>query len=219
MKTPRFKALGLATALMSCPALSVTDTDLPWLNRVLPTSTQALTASPQNDWWLAVSFSMPESSLINAARVAAARQLALVFRGLPIEDLANPAVTDSQATLAERFGLHWIARTQARFEPLQKEGAAIEIDPERFVAAHVQDVPQLVFVCSSNPNIVFRLKGDVSPDWAVRKISDQLTRAQRQADARAAAKDNSANAINQGRLACLNEALAALARHQAEPEQ
>lgn len=134
-------------------------------------------APAPTSWWLAVSFSMPQTSLEQAAREAARLKLPLIFRGLPVARLKDERVTDPKADLAQQFGLHWIARTQRYFEPLQKAGAVVQIDPIRFESARVTDVPRLVYLCPQDPNTVFSLRGDVRAGWASEYLQKQLTQA------------------------------------------
>ena len=140
----------------------------------LPTENQSLWSL-----WVAVSFSMPRTSLSRLATDAGAAQIPLVFRGVGTEpEKEDPQPQGKPQTQLERYGKNFLARHLMDFEPLIKEGAAVKLDPKRFEKASVTDVPRLILMHEnrerSGSPLYFTARGDVTLRFALEFLMSEI---------------------------------------------
>ena len=123
------------------------------------------------DLFVAISKSMPTTSLERLARDAAKTQVPLVPQGMG----AKPEKNTMGKTVLETYGRHWIARHMDDWTFVTKTGAVLQIDPTRFKAAGIVDVPQVIVMrhcenrgqCQQKPSWILRARGDVTLDYAL----------------------------------------------------
>ncbi len=140
----------------------------------LPTSNQ-----PRWVLWAAVSFSMPQKSLLRLAGDAADAQIPLVFRGVGTEP--NDKNIDRKGkpeTALQRYGKGFLARHLADFEPLIQTGATVKLDPKRFEKASVTDVPRVILMrenlTASGNSFYFTARGDVTLRYALQFLVEEI---------------------------------------------
>ena len=144
-------------------------------------SVNTLSTENQSLWslWVAVSFSMPRTSLSRLATDAGAAQIPLVFRGVGTEpEKEDPQPQGKPQTQLERYGKNFLARHLMDFEPLIKEGAAVKLDPKRFEKASVTDVPRLILMREnrerSGSPLYFTARGDVTLRFALEFLMSEI---------------------------------------------
>ena len=123
------------------------------------------------DLFVAISKSMPKTSLERLARDAAKAQVPLVLQGVG----TRPEKNTIGKTVLETYGRHWIARHMDDWAFVTKTGAVLQIDPTRFKAAGIVDVPQVIVMrhcenrgqCQQKPTWILRARGDVTLDYAL----------------------------------------------------
>lgn len=123
------------------------------------------------DLFVAISKSMPTTSLERLARDAAKAQVPLVLQGLG----AKPEKNTMGKTVLETYGQHWIARHMDDWAFVTQTGAVLQIDPTRFKATGIVDVPQVIVMrhcenrgqCQQKPTWILRSRGDVTLDYAL----------------------------------------------------
>lgn len=123
------------------------------------------------DLFVAISKSMPTTSLERLARDAAKAQIPLVLQGVG----AKPEKNTMGKTVLETYGRHWIARHMKDWAFVTQTGAVLQIDPTRFKAAGIVDVPQVIVMrhcgnrgqCQQKPTWILRARGDVTLDYAL----------------------------------------------------
>lgn len=123
------------------------------------------------DLFVAISKSMPTTSLEHLARDAVKAQVPLVLQGVG----TRPEKNTIGKTVLETYGRHWIARHMDDWAFVTKTGAVLQIDPTRFKAAGIVDVPQVIVMrhcenrgqCQQKPTWILRARGDVTLDYAL----------------------------------------------------
>ncbi len=95
-----------------------------------------------------VSFSMPEASLKSLSREAQKQGAVLVMRGLYRDSFVQTA------------------------QKLQQLGITVDIHPELFEAHHIVSVPTFIKIDNGRP--LYRLKGNVTLDFALKKFNPLL---------------------------------------------
>lgn len=123
------------------------------------------------DLFVAISKSMPTTSLERLARDAAQAQVPLVLQGVG----TRPEKNTMGKTVLETYGRHWIARHMEDWAFVTQTGAVLQIDPTRFKAAGIVDVPQVIVMrhcenrgqCQQKPTWILRARGDVTLDYAL----------------------------------------------------
>lgn len=123
------------------------------------------------DLFVAISKSMPQTSLERLARDAAQAQVPLVLQGVG----TRPEENTMGKTVLETYGRHWIARHMEDWAFVTQTGAVLQIDPTRFKAAGIVDVPQVIVMrhcenraqCQQKPTWILRARGDVTLDYAL----------------------------------------------------
>lgn len=123
------------------------------------------------DLFVAISKSMPKTSLERLARDAAQAQVPLVLQGVG----TRPEKNTMGKTVLETYGRHWIARHMEDWAFVTQTGAVLQIDPTRFKAAGILDVPQVIVMrhcenrgqCQQKPTWILRARGDVTLDYAL----------------------------------------------------
>lgn len=123
------------------------------------------------DLFVAISKSMPKTSLERLARDAAKAQVPLVLQGVG----TRPEKNTIGKTVLETYGRHWIARHMDDWAFVTQTGAVLQIDPSRFKAAAIVDVPQVIVMrhcknrgqCQQKPTWILRARGDVTLDYAL----------------------------------------------------
>ena len=127
--------------------------------------------------WAAVSFSMPEASLMRLASDAKAAGIALVFRGVGTEP-EDHQPTEKPQTQLQKFGQGFLARHLSDFKPLVKTGVAVKLDPKRFENAKVTDVPRLILTrespARSGARFDLTARGDVTLRFALEALIDEI---------------------------------------------
>ena len=139
-----------------------------------------LSTSPTADWdiFVAISKSIPKSSLERLSQDAAIANLPLVLQGVGIE----PPAQEQKGTTLETYGKHWVARHLEDWTFVTQKGATLQIDPIRFTKANIFDVPQVILMkqcnkganCEATP-LVFRARGDVTLDYAINELRKTLS--------------------------------------------
>lgn len=139
-----------------------------------------LSTSPTTDWdiFVAISKSIPKSSLERLAQDAAIANLPLVLQGVGIK----PPAQEQKGTTLETYGKHWVARHLEDWTFVTQKGATLQIDPVRFTKARIFDVPQVILMkrcnqgasCDTTP-LVFRARGDVTLDYAINELRKTLS--------------------------------------------
>lgn len=139
-----------------------------------------LSTSPTADWdiFVAISKSIPKSSLERLTEDAAIANLPLVLQGVGIE----PPAQEQKGTTLETYGKHWVARHLEDWTFVTQKGATLQIDPVRFRKAHIIDVPQVILMkrcnkganCEATP-LVFRARGDVTLGYAINELRKILS--------------------------------------------
>lgn len=139
-----------------------------------------LSTSPTADWdiFVAISKSIPKSSLERLAQDAATAKIPLVLQGVGIK----PPAQEQKGTTLETYGKHWVARHLEDWTFVTQKGATLQIDPVRFTKAHIFDVPQVILMkrcnqgasCDTTP-LVFRARGDVTLDYAINELRKTLS--------------------------------------------
>lgn len=139
-----------------------------------------LSTSPTTDWdiFVAISKSIPKSSLERLAQDAATAKIPLVLQGVGIE----PPAQEQKGTMLETYGKHWVARHLEDWTFVTQKGATLQIDPVRFTKARIFDVPQVILMkrcnqgasCDTTP-LVFRARGDVTLDYAINELRKTLS--------------------------------------------
>ncbi len=130
------------------------------------------------DLFVAISKSMPKTSLERLARDAAKAQVPLVLQGVG----TKPEKNTMDKTVLETYGRHWIARHMDDWAFVTQTGAVLQIDPTRFKAAGIFDVPQVIVMrhcenrgqCQQNPTWILRARGDVTLDYALEYLLANL---------------------------------------------
>lgn len=123
------------------------------------------------DLFVAISKSMPQTSLERLARDATQAQVPLILQGVG----TKPDKSTMGKTVLESYGRHWIARHMEDWAFVTQTGAVLQIDPTRFKAAGILDVPQVVVMrhcenrgqCQQKPTWMLRARGDVTLDYAL----------------------------------------------------
>lgn len=123
------------------------------------------------DLFVAISKSMPTTSLERLARDAAKAQVPLVLQGVG----TRPKKNTMGKTVLETYGRHWIAHHMEDWAFGTQTGAVLQIDPIRFKAAGIVDVPQVIVMrhcgnrgqCQQKPTWILRARGDVTLDYAL----------------------------------------------------
>ena len=139
-----------------------------------------LSTSPTADWdiFVAISKSIPKSSLERLSQDAAIANLPLVLQGVGIE----PPAQEQKGTMLETYGKHWVARHLEDWTFVTQKGATLQIDPVRFTKARIFDVPQVILMkrctqgtnCEARP-LVFRARGDVTLGYAINELRKTLS--------------------------------------------
>ena len=139
-----------------------------------------LSTSPTADWdiFVAISKSIPKSSLERLTEDAAIANLPLVLQGVGIK----PPAQEQKGTTLETYGKHWVARHLEDWAFVTQKGATLQIDPVRFTKAHIIDVPQVILMkrcnkganCEATP-LVFRARGDVTLGYAINELRKILS--------------------------------------------
>lgn len=145
-------------------------------------SIQTLPDANQPRWtlWVAVSFSMPQASLMRLATDASVAEIPLVFRGVGSHpnDENTPQTKDIPQTQLQRYGKGFLARHLADFEPLIKMGITVKLDPKHFEKACVTDVPRVILMRESREAfaapLYFTARGDVTLRFALDHLMDEL---------------------------------------------
>lgn len=130
------------------------------------------------DLFVAISKSMPTTSLEHLARDAAKAQVPLILQGVG----AKPDKSTMGKTVLETYGRHWIARHMEDWAFVTQTGAVLQIDPTRFKAAGILDVPQIIVMrhcenrgqCQQKPTWILRARGDVTLDYALEYLLSTL---------------------------------------------
>ena len=123
------------------------------------------------DLFVAISKSMPTTSLERLARDAAQAQVPLVLQGVG----TRPEKNTMGKTVLETYGQHWIARHMDDWAFVTQIGVVLPIDPTRFKAAGIVNVPQVIVMrhcenraqCQQKPAWILRAQGDVTLDYAL----------------------------------------------------
>lgn len=126
---------------------------------------------------IAVSLSMPRTSLERLAMDARDAGLALSFRGVGVE--INDKPDEKPRTVLERYGKGLIARHMEDFKFLTDLGASVKIDPVLFNRQAIKDVPQVMVmqVCKTaceNTQALFVAKGDVTLRYALDYLNQEI---------------------------------------------
>ena len=139
-----------------------------------------LSTSPTAEWdiFVAISKSIPKSSLERLAQDAAIAKIPLVLQGVGIK----PPSQEQKGTMLETYGKHWVARHLEDWTFVTQKGATLQIDPVRFTKANIFDVPQVILMkrcnkganCEATP-LVFRARGDVTLDYAINELKKTLS--------------------------------------------
>lgn len=130
------------------------------------------------DLFVAISKSMPQTSLERLAQDAAQAQVPLVLQGVG----TKPDKNTMGKTVLETYGRHWIARHMEDWAFVTQTGAVLQIDPTRFKAAGIVDVPQVIVMrhcenrgqCQQKPTWILRARGDVTLDYALEYLLANL---------------------------------------------
>lgn len=130
------------------------------------------------DLFVAISKSMPKTSLERLARDAAQAQVPLVLQGVG----TRPEKNTMGKTVLETYGRHWLARHMEDWAFVTQTGAVLQIDPTRFKAAGIVDVPQVIVMrhcenrgqCQQKPTWILRARGDVTLDYALEYLLANL---------------------------------------------
>lgn len=130
---------------------------------------------------IAVSLSMPRSSLLKLGQDARDAGLALTFRGVGTEIKNKP--DEKPQTVAQRYGKGLFARHMEDFKFLTDVSANVQIDPVLFARHNITDVPRVMVIpvchtaCEHNQAILVA-RGDVSLRYALdalhKEASEQL---------------------------------------------
>lgn len=130
---------------------------------------------------VAVSLSMPRSSLLKLGQDARDAGLALTFRGVGTEIKNKP--DEKPQTVAQRYGKGLFARHMEDFKFLTDVSANVQIDPVLFARHNITDVPRVMVIpvchtaCEHNQAILVA-RGDVSLRYALdalhKEASEQL---------------------------------------------
>lgn len=130
------------------------------------------------DLFVAISKSMPTTSVEHLARDAAKAQVPLVLQGVG----TKPEKNTMGKTVLETYGRLWIARHMDDWAFVTQTGAVLQIDPTRFKAAGILDVPQVIVMrhcenrgqCQQKPTWLLRARGDVTLDYALEYLLANL---------------------------------------------
>ncbi len=130
------------------------------------------------DLFVAISKSMPQTSLQRLARDAAQAQVPLILQGVG----TRPEKNTMGKTVLETYGRHWLARHMEDWAFVTQTGAVLQIDPTRFKAAGILDVPQVIVMrhcenrgqCQQKPTWILRARGDVTLDYALEYLLANL---------------------------------------------
>lgn len=123
------------------------------------------------DLFVAISKSMPQTSLERLAQDAAQAQVPLILQGVG----TKPDKNTIGKTILETYGRHWLARHMDDWAFVTQTGAVLQIDPTRFKVAGIVDVPQIIVMrhcenrgqCQQKPTWILRARGDVTLDYAL----------------------------------------------------
>ena len=130
------------------------------------------------DLFVAISKSMPQTSLERLAQDAAQAQVPLILQGVG----TKPDKNTIGKTILETYGRHWLARHMEDWAFVTQTGAVLQIDPTRFKAAGILDVPQVIVMrhcenrgqCQQKPAWILRARGDVTLDYALEYLLANL---------------------------------------------
>ena len=127
---------------------------------------------------IAVSLSMPRTSLLKLGQDARDAGLALTFRGVGTEIQNRP--DEKPRTIAQRYGKGLIARHMEDFKFLTDAGANVQIDPVLFARHNITDVPRVMVVpvCRSaceRTQAILVARGDVSLRYALEALFKDVT--------------------------------------------
>lgn len=127
---------------------------------------------------IAVSLSMPRSSLLKLGQDARDAGLTLTFRGVGTEIQNRP--DEKPRTIAQRYGKGLIARHMEDFKFLTDAGANVQIDPVLFARHNITDVPRVMVVpvCRSaceRTQAILVARGDVSLRYALDALFNDVT--------------------------------------------
>ena len=180
---PLKTCVALMFALLTFGATAQTMNSVAYINKELRQAQallNTLSTSPTADWdiFVAISKSIPKSSLERLSQDAAIANLPLVLQGVGIE----PAPQEQKRTMLETYGKHWVARHLEDWTFVTQKGATLQIDPIRFTKANIFDVPQVILMkhcnkganCEATP-LVFRARGDVTLDYAINELRKTLS--------------------------------------------
>lgn len=126
---------------------------------------------------IAVSLSMPRTSLIRLGQDAKDAGLALTFRGVGQE--IKPQAREKPQTVLETYGKGLIRRHLEDFKFLTDLGVSVKIDPVLFARHHITDVPQVMVVpvcrtaCEKTEALLVA-RGDVTLRYALEHLKEEL---------------------------------------------
>lgn len=183
MKTLSFLFLFLG-CMGSLSAQTFPEENLETINRSILQAQKVLNQLEKNsdiDLFVAISKSMPRTSLEKLAQDAAISGIPLILQGVGVQPETPSHKTSS--TVLQTYGRHWIARHLNDWSFITQTGALLQIDPKRFQRHQIHDVPQVILSESSSlktscetPTWTFRARGDVTLSYALETLQKELQR-------------------------------------------
>ncbi len=122
----------------------------------------------QSPCYVAISFSMPKSSLMRVAADAARAGIPLVLRGVGEKPILQKTQNAQALTQEKLYGKGWLSRHIGSIKPLSDLGASVLIDPKRFTEEAISAVPTLI--CEDAQGKTYRAVGDVTLGYALSSL-------------------------------------------------
>ena len=180
--TKIFLSIAVSLLCFSEAVSALTPQDVQNLVREAQTAVEKLPAHEEEQVAvaIAVSLSMPKTSLLRLAEDARDAELPLTFRGVGTEITNKP--DEKPKTTLERYGKGLVARHMHDFEFLTQTGATVQIDPVLFNRHAISDVPRVLVVpvcrtACEKTAVLFEARGDVTLRYALEHIQNEITRA------------------------------------------
>ena len=180
--TKIFLSIALSLLCFSEAVSALTPQDVQNLVREAQTAVEKLPAHEEKQVAvaIAVSLSMPKTSLLRLAEDARDAGLPLTFRGVGTEITNKP--DEKPKTILERYGKGLVARHMRDFEFLREVGATVQIDPVLFNRHGISDVPRVLVVpvcrtACEKASLLFEARGDVTLRYALEHIQKEIIRA------------------------------------------
>ena len=179
--TKLFSSIALSLVCFSQTVFALTPQDVQNLVHEAQTAVEKLPTHEEEQVAvaIAVSLSMPKTSLLRLAEDARDAGLPLTFRGVGTE--INNRPDEKPKTILERYGKSLVARHMRDFEFLREAGATVQIDPVLFNRHAISDVPRVLVVpicrtACEKASLLFEARGDVTLRYALDHIQKEINR-------------------------------------------